>query len=94
MTKEEFSTLTLGDVTALRKAIQKDDERVDFERGQLRADLFNLHRDSKKKPSPFTPDECRMYAVVKTQEEEEAEMDAAVHARLQSIQSSKRTAES
>ena len=89
MTKEEFASLTLGDVTALRKAIQKDDERVDFERGQLRADLFNLHRDSKKKPSPFTPDECRIYAVVKTPEEEAAEMDAAVQARLQSIQSAK-----
>jgi hypothetical protein len=89
VTKEEFASLTLGDVTALRKAIQKDDERVDFERGQLRADLFNLHRDSKKKPSPFTPDECRIYAVVKTPEEEAAEMDAAVQARLQSIQSAK-----
>jgi hypothetical protein len=73
----------------LRDAIRKDDERADLERGQLRADLFNLHRDSKKKPSPFTADDCRMYAVEKTEAEEEEEMNATVLARLQSIQSAK-----
>ena len=81
----------MGDVSALRDAIRKDDERADLERGQLRADLFNLHRDSKKKPSPFTADECRIYAVEKTEAEEEEEMNATVLARLQSIQSQKET---
>tara|TARA_R100000951_G_scaffold14328_4_gene11244 strand:+ start:260 stop:559 length:300 start_codon:yes stop_codon:yes gene_type:complete len=94
VTKEEFSTLTLGDISELRKAIQKEDERADLERGQLRADLFNLHRDTKKKPSAFTADECRMYQVYKTEAEEAAEMEAAVLARLQSIQSAKRGGDS
>lgn len=94
MTKDEFETLTLGDIAALRKAIQKDDERTDLERGQLRADSFNMNRDTKKKPTPFTADECRMYQVYKTEAEEAAEMDAAVKARLQSIQSAKRGSDS
>lgn len=89
VTKAEFETLTLGDIAALRKAIQKDDERADLERGQLRADAFNMNRDAKKKPTPFTADECRMYTVIKTEAEEAAEMDAAVKARLQSIQFAK-----
>ncbi len=48
-----------------------------------------MNRDTKKKPTPFTADECRMYTVIKTEAEEAAEMDAAVKARLQSIQFTK-----
>jgi hypothetical protein len=82
MPKSEFLDLTIAELGAIRKAIADDDSRVDLERGQLRADLFNLHRDTKKKPNPFTADECRMYQSGTTEEDEAREMDAFVRARL------------
>ena len=91
VTKKEFLALTLGDIAALREAIRKADERADLERGQLRADHFNVHRDGKKKPQPFTADECRMYQVEISEEEEEEAMDTTVRARLQLIQSASET---